>query len=64
MATRPIQLGDEVKNLNSNDVSGTVITVINRFNGITTIDVRCGDRIHYDSPIGNWETIVKVEDRE
>ena len=63
---REITIGDEVKNINGNDIVGFVIAkyMIPEIIGITYIDVRTEDRIYYQTPIKNWQTVNAVEDLE
>jgi len=66
MADREIQLGDEVKNINGNDISGTVIAkyAYAEAPDETRIDVRSDDKIYYSTAMKNWKTVIKVEDIE
>jgi len=64
---REIQLGDEVKNINGNDISGTVIAkYVDQQIGSTLmrLDVRGDERVYYGTLMKNWKTIIKVEDIE
>ena len=67
MLVRQIQVGDEVKNINGNSISGRVIAKFTLIeNGLTTtyVDIRAEERIYYKSPISNWETVIPVGDLE
>lgn len=63
---REITVGDEVKNINGNDIVGRVLSkyTIPGIIGITYIDVRTEDRIYYQTPITKWQTVIAVEDLE
>lgn len=55
------KLQDEVKNLH-NETTGTVIAKYKLF-GLTYIDVRgSDDKIYYNSPVTNWETVRTEEE--
>lgn len=47
---------DEVQNID-NEYAGTVITIYVE-DGITYLDVRCGDHVYYDTPASGWRTTV------
>lgn len=51
---------DEVKNKVSG-VVGVVITIYEK-NGIQYLDVRVDERIYYETPAANWETIRAVDE--
>lgn len=51
---------DEVKNKVS-DVVGTVHTIYT-IDNVKYIDVICGEKIYYKSPVANWEVVNKCDE--
>jgi len=58
MATPDYQ--DEVKH-KTNGITGMVIAIYKK-NGITYLDVRDNDRIYYETPITNWQTVAVCDE--
>jgi hypothetical protein len=64
MAELVVDFRDEVRNTVS-DVTGTVVaiyTLSSATGNITYVDVLCGDRVYWKSPVTNWEVVKRCDE--
>ena len=56
----PVDFRDEVRNIVSG-VTGTV-DAIYTIGGVQYVDVICGERMFYASPVAKWEVVAKCDE--